>query len=151
MAHGKNSSLRKKDFVDYVAVLEKTTRWKKNAASMLTGRLEQMKKGEQVWVAEVDTRGVGFMILAPNHDDSLEVDWLDVHPDFQRLGIGTLLLKKAVSVAKAKKKQALSIHTWESNQKTLGFAYKNGFEKYETIKNFYGKRKDAVRLKKNIL
>ncbi|MBS7632115.1 GNAT family N-acetyltransferase, partial [Candidatus Bathyarchaeota archaeon] len=137
----------KRDFVDYVTVLEKTTRWKKNAASMLTSRLEKIKKGEQVWVAEVDTRGVGFMILAPNNDDSLEVDWLDVHPDFQRLGIGTLLLKKAISVAKAKKKQALSIHTWESNKKMLGFAYKNGFEKYERIKNFYGKRKDAIRLK----
>jgi len=42
------------------------------------------------------------MILTPNIDGSLEVDWLDVHPDFQRGGIDTSLVKKAVEVAKEK-------------------------------------------------
>jgi ribosomal protein S18 acetylase RimI-like enzyme len=147
-------SIRKyedRDFVDYVVTLEKTTKWKRKAATELKARLERMTSREQIWIAEISGRAVGFAILVPNRDDSLEVDWLDVHPDFQRMGIGTLLVKKAEKVAKTKKKKALSIHTWKTNQQAISFAYKNDFEVFERIKDFYGKRKDAVRFKKRIL
>lgn len=140
-----------RDFVDYAATLEKTSTWERKAAAELKARLEKLKRREQVWVAEVGTRGVGFMILSPNNDGSLEVDWLDVHPDFQRTGIGTLLVEKAAKIAKAKKMKALSVHTWETNQKMLDFSAKNGFQVLERIKGFYGRGKDALRLKKEIL
>jgi ribosomal-protein-alanine N-acetyltransferase len=140
----------RRDFVDYVAALEKTTKWGKRSGSELKARLEKLTSKEQVWVADIDSRTVGFMILAPNIDDSLEVDWLDVHPSFQRMGIGTLLVKKAVRIAKAKKMQALSVHTQPTNKKMINFAFKNGFEVFERIKDFYGKGKDAIHLKKRI-
>jgi ribosomal protein S18 acetylase RimI-like enzyme len=140
-----------RDFVDYAATLEKTSTWERKAAAELKARLEKLTRREQVWVAEVGTRGVGFMILSPNNDGSLEVDWLDVHPDFQRTGIGTLLVEKAAKIAKAKKMKALSVHTWETNQKMLDFSAKNGFQVLERIKGFYGRGKDALRLKKEIL
>jgi ribosomal protein S18 acetylase RimI-like enzyme len=140
-----------RDFVDYAATLEKTSTWERKAAAELKARLEKLKRREQVWVAEVGTRGVGFMIVSPNNDGSLEVDWLDVHPDFQRTGIGTLLVEKAAKIAKAKKMKALSVHTWETNQKMLDFSAKNGFQVLERIKGFYGRGKDALRLKKEIL
>jgi ribosomal protein S18 acetylase RimI-like enzyme len=140
-----------RDFVDYAATLEKTSTWERKAAAELKARLEKLTRREQVWVAEVGTRGVGFMIVSPNNDGSLEVDWLDVHPDFQRTGIGTLLVEKAGKIAKAKKMKALSVHTWETNQKMLDFSAKNGFQVLERIKGFYGRGKDALRLKKEIL
>jgi len=140
-----------RDFVDYAATLEKTSTWERKAAAELKARLEKLTRREQVWVAEVGTRGVGFMIVSPNKDSSLEVDWLDVHPDFQRTGIGTLLVEKAAKIAKAKKMKALSVHTWETNQKMLDFSAKNGFRVLERIKDFYGRGKDALRLKKEIL
>jgi ribosomal protein S18 acetylase RimI-like enzyme len=140
-----------RDFVDYAATLEKTSTWERKAAAELKARLEKLKRREQVWVAEVGTRGVGFMIVSPNNDGSLEVDWLDVHPDFQRTGIGALLVEKAAKIAKAKKMKALSVHTWETNQKMLDFSAKNGFQVLERIKGFYGRGKDALRLKKEIL
>ena len=140
-----------RDFVDYAATLEKTSTWERKAAAELKARLEKLKRREQVWVAEVGTRGVGFMIVSPNNDGSLEVDWLDVHPDFQRTSIGTLLVEKAAKIAKAKKMKALSVHTWETNQKMLDFSAKNGFQVLERIKGFYGRGKDALRLKKEIL
>ena len=139
-----------RDFVDYVSTLEKTTKWKRHAAENLKARMEKLTRRDQIWVAEIDYRAVGFMILVPNNDDSLEVDWLDIHPSFQRMGIGTLLVKKAVKIAKTKKTQALSVHTWPTNQVMLNFSFKNGFEIFERIKNFYGKRKDAIHLKKRI-
>ena len=140
-----------RDFVDYAATLEKTSSWERKAAAELKVRLEKLTRREQVWVAEVGTRGVGFMIVSPNNDGSLEVDWLDVHPDFQRTCIGTLLVEKAAKIAKAKKMKALSVHTWETNQKMLDFSAKNGFQVLERIKGFYGRGKDALRLKKEIL
>jgi ribosomal protein S18 acetylase RimI-like enzyme len=139
-----------RDFVDYVATLEKTTSWGRGSGSELKARLEKLTNRDQVWIAEIDSRAIGFMILVPNNDDSLEVDWLDVHPSFQRMGVGTLLVKKAVKIAKAKKMQALSVHTWPTNEKMINFALKNGFEVFERIKDFYGRGKDAVRLKKRI-
>lgn len=139
-----------RDFVDYAATLEKTSNWGKKAPAELKARLEKLTRKDQVWVADLDTRSVGFMILTPNADGSLEVDWLDVHPDFQRAGIGTLLIDKALKVAKTRGFPALSIHTQVKNEKTIGFASKNGFETFEKIKDFYGRGKDALRLKKTV-
>jgi ribosomal protein S18 acetylase RimI-like enzyme len=138
-----------RDFAEYASTLEKTTSWGKEARDELGAMLAKANK-EQIWVAEVDRRAVGFMILTLNDDDSLEVDWLDVHPSFQSMGVGTLLVKKAVKIAKARKMQALSVHTWPTNEKMINFSSKNGFEIFERITNFYGKRKDAIRLKKRI-
>ena len=76
------------------------------------------------------------MILSPNNDGSLEVDWLDVHPDFQCMGIGTLLVEKAAKIAKAKKMNALSVHTSDTNQKMSSFSVKNGFQVFQRIKAF---------------
>jgi len=139
-----------RDFVDYVSTLEKTSKWKRHAAENLKARMEKLTRRDQIWVAEIGYRAIGFMILVPNNDDSLEVDWLDIHPSFQRMGVGTLLVNKAAKIAKSKKMQALSVHTWPTNEKMLNFSSKNGFEVFERIKDFYGKRKDAIHLKKRI-
>jgi len=139
-----------RDFVDYVIALEKTTSWGRRSGSELKARLEKLTSKDQVWVAEIDSRAIGFMILVPKSDGSLEVDWLDVHPDFQRMEVGTLLVKKAVKIAMARKMQALSIHTWPTNEKMINFALKNGFEVFERIRNFYGRKKDAIHLRKRI-
>jgi len=149
----KMANIRKynpRDFVDYATTLEKTTPWKKKAGTELKARLEKLTRRDQVWVAEVNGRAIGFMILSPNKDGSLEVDWLDVHPDFQRMGIGTLLVEKAAKVARAKNIMWLSIHTQVTNKEMIGFAAKNGFDVFEKIKDFYGKRKDALRFRKVI-
>lgn len=137
-----------RDFVDYVATLEKTMSWRRKAANELTARLEKLKRGDQIWVADVNERAIGFMILSLNKDNSLEVDWLDVHPDFQHMGYGTLLLEKATKVARAKGARWLSIHTQVTNKKMIGFTAKNGFDLFEKIKDFYGKRKNALRFRK---
>ena len=139
-----------RDFVDYATTLERTTPLKKRAGTELKTRLEKLTRRDQVWVAEVNGRGVGFMILSPNKDGSLEVDWLDVHPDFQCMGIGTLLVEKAAKVARAKNIMWLSIHTRVTNKEMVSFAAKNGFDVFEKIKDFYGKRKDALRYRKVI-
>ena len=137
-----------RDFLDYAATLERTTSLGKEAGDDLKARFEKMTDADQTWVAEVEGRGVGFMILTPNDDGSLEIDWLDVHPDFQTHGIGSLLVRRAEEIAKDKGIHELSIHTWISNKKMVNLSIKNGFETFATIKDFYGKGIDALRLKK---
>jgi ribosomal protein S18 acetylase RimI-like enzyme len=140
----------KRDFSDYVATLEKTTNWGKEAGEELESRMSKLTQGDQVWVAELDAKAYGFMILTSNNDDSLEVDWLDVNPSVQRKGLGTLLLEKAEEIANAERIQALSVHTQVSNKQMIAFSLKNGFKASERIKDFYGKRKDALRFKKTV-
>jgi GNAT superfamily N-acetyltransferase len=131
----------KRDFSDYVATLEKTTNWGKQAGEELEARMGKLTQKDWVWVAELGARAFGFMILTPNNDDSLEVDWLDVNPSEKRKGLGTLLLKKAKEIADAERMQALSVHTQVANKQMIAFSLKNGFEVSERIKDFYGKGK----------
>jgi ribosomal protein S18 acetylase RimI-like enzyme len=140
----------KGDFADYVATLEKTTDWGKEAGEELQAMIGKLTRNDQVWVAEVDGRAVGFMILTPNNDRSLEVDWLDVNPRVQRRGLGTLLLEKAREIAEAERMLALSVHTHMTNRQMIKFSLKNGFKVSERIRDFYGKGKDALRLKKTL-
>ena len=137
-----------RDFRAYVGTLEKTTNWGDAAEEELAARIQKMTERDEIWVAEADSKAVGFMILTPNDDGTLEVDWLDVHPYFQRKAVATSLVAKAEEIAKAKKVEALSVHTWMENKKMLAFLEKNGFKLFEKIADFYGKGKDALRYKK---
>lgn len=73
-------------------------------------RLETLdEKGEQIWTAEVDGKAVAFMLIYFENppcppelelkDEWLVIDWFDVHPNFQRRGLGALLLKAAEQIA----------------------------------------------------
>jgi ribosomal protein S18 acetylase RimI-like enzyme len=137
-----------RDFRTYVGTLEKTTSWGDEAEAELAARIEKMTEKDEIWVAEVDAKAVGFMILTPNDDGTLEIDWLDVHPEFQRRKVATHLVAKAPEVARAKEIKALSVHTSVENKKMLAFLKRNGFGVFKRIPDFYGKGKDAWRFKK---
>jgi ribosomal protein S18 acetylase RimI-like enzyme len=139
-----------RDFNSYVQTLERTTELGNEAEQELRARIEKMTSEEEIWVAETDKRPVGFMILSPNQDGTLEIDWLDVNPDFQRRGIATILVRKAERIAQTKKYQALSVHTYVENTKMIMFLTRSRFEVSDKIKNFYGEGKDALRFKKSI-
>ena len=138
-----------RDFKAYAGTLEKTTSWGDEAEEELAARIQKMTEKDEIWVAEADGKAVGFMILTSNDDGTLEIDWLDVHPEFQRKKVATHLVAKAEEVAKARKAETLSVHTWKENSKMLAFLERNGFELFQTIANFYGKGQDALRYKKS--
>ena len=138
-----------RDFKAYAGTLEKTTSWGDEGEEELAARIQKMTEKDEIWVAEADGKAVGFMILTPNDDGTLEIDWLDVHPEFQRKKVATHLVAKAEEVAKARKAETLSVHTWKENSKMLAFLERNGFELFQTIANFYGKGQDALRYKKS--
>lgn len=138
------------DFKEYVAVLAKT--WPRAASDsedIVRDRLKTLdEKGEQIWVAEANGKATGFMLIYfedPPTPAELElkgkwlvVDWLDVHPDFQRRGLGTLLLKKAEEIARNRHVSSVYTVTSVDDEKMLGFSEKNHLKISKRIKDFWG-------------
>jgi GNAT superfamily N-acetyltransferase len=152
-----------RDFNDYVSTLEKT--WplsREDAEATIIKRLETLnEKGEQIWTAEIDGRAVGFMLIYFENPpyppelglegEWLVIDWFDVHPDFQRKGLGTLLLKKAEQTAQNKNVSSTYAVAAVDNEKMLNFSRKNGFKMSKRVKDFWGKGTgDAFLLTKTV-
>ena len=72
----------------------------------------------EVWLAEIEARPVGVMVLRGD-----AMDQLYVRPEAQRRGVGTRL------VAQAKRGRArLRLYTFESNEPARAFYEKHGFK-----------------------
>ncbi len=55
---------------------------------------------------------------------------LAIHPDFQRLGVGTALLQRSIALARERfAADTIRFDTWSSNQATRRLASKFGFKK----------------------
>ena len=113
-------------------------------------RLE--KEARELWVAESNNISVGFMLLEfESKDQNVEIDWFDIHPDYQKHGIGTVLVQKAEERTKELGYRTITIHTAASNQKMRSFAEKNGFKEAECLPKFWGEgTEDAYLLLKRL-
>jgi ribosomal protein S18 acetylase RimI-like enzyme len=139
-----------RDFSAYASTLEKTMNLGAEAEAELAAMIRKMTEKDEIWVAETDAKAVGFLILTSNDDGTLEINWLDVHPEFQRKKVATNLVAKAAEIAKTRKVEALSVHTSVENKKMIAFLKTNEFEVFKRIPDFYGKGKDALRYKKSL-
>jgi len=62
------------------------------------------------------------------HDpDALEIERLYLHRDFQGLGLGSALMRKALDVARTRRKKYVWLGVWEGNKKARVFYHKHGF------------------------
>jgi ribosomal protein S18 acetylase RimI-like enzyme len=154
-----------RDFDDYAETLFKT--WPcddiQEARQNVTIAVNRIResKNEEIWVAEVKGRAIGFMLLEFTkvwghkgeafNDKAVGIDWFDVHPDFQHKGIGSHLLRKAEERAKEKKLSRLFMHTSTQNLKMINFASTKGFRFVKYLKEFWGKgTEDAFLLIKDL-
>jgi len=154
-----------RDFDDYAYTLLRT--WpcedigeaRANVAIAIKRIKENAK--EELWVAEVERKAVGFMLMGFTkvwghkgesfEDESVGIDWFDVHPDFQRKGIGRELLRKAEERGKEKGLHRLFMHTSVKNLAMINFAPRNRFKFAKYLKEFWGKgTRDAYLLTKEI-
>jgi len=118
--------------------------------NIIIERLE--KEPRELWVAESDCIPIGFMLLEfESEDQNVEIDWFDIHPDYQKSGIGTILVQKAEERTKEHGFRTITIHTAASNQKMRRFGEKNGFEEIECLPKFWGEgTEDAYLLLKRL-
>jgi len=111
--------------------------------------VKRVKEGkEELWVAEVDGKAVGFMSLEFTkvwgrkgeafEEEAVGIDWFDVSPEFQGKGIGRELLLKAEERGKERGLTMLFTHTSVKNLDMINFASKNGFRFSEYLKDFWG-------------
>lgn len=71
-----------------------------------------------LWVAEVAGAITGFMAI-----DGSYIDRLYIHPDHQRQGVGTALMRRAMALSPA----GLQLHTHQKNEQARAFYEKHGF------------------------
>jgi GNAT superfamily N-acetyltransferase len=72
----------------------------------------------ETWLAEVDGRAVGVLVL-----DGEEVDQLYVDPDWQRRGIGSQLMR----LAQTRRPEGLALWTFQTNLAARRFYERHGF------------------------
>ena len=143
-----------KDFEDYADALLKTwpcesIKEARENVTIAVNKAKEGKEGEEIWVAEVEGRAVGFMLLEftrvwGHAGEAFEemaacINWFDVHPNYQRQGIGQELLLKAEGRAKEGGFKRIFAHTATSNLAMINFASKNGFKFAKHLKEFWGK------------
>ncbi|GGN98224.1 GNAT family N-acetyltransferase [Saccharibacillus kuerlensis] len=60
-------------------------------------------------------------------NDSLEVERIYVKKKFQKLGLGKLLINKAMEIALEQQKKKIWLGVWEDNKNAISFYRKKGF------------------------
>ncbi|TFG98175.1 GNAT family N-acetyltransferase [Candidatus Thorarchaeota archaeon] len=119
-------------------------------ANIIMERVKEEKR--ELWVAIVENTQVGFMLLDFEEETlNVEIDWFDIHPDYQRHGVGTALVLKAEERTNALNHRTVTLHTAKSNHKMRKFAEKNGFAEVACLPSFWGEgTEDAYLLQKQV-
>jgi ribosomal protein S18 acetylase RimI-like enzyme len=97
-------------------------------------KLEFYNPESQFFFAELDGVIVAYLKINTGKaqsesklENALEIERLYVLSTYQGLGLGQLLMDKALSIAKAKQYQNVWLGVWEHNHKAIRFYEKNGF------------------------
>jgi ribosomal-protein-alanine N-acetyltransferase len=75
---------------------------------------------------------------------------LDVHPFFRRHGIGSMLLRSIEEELSFRGAKAVRLEAAIENPAALGLYRKAGYREREIVRNYYGQKKDAVRMWKTL-
>ena len=74
-------------------------------------RMADYMKKDEFYVAEKEGHVIGFAELRHPEEDVVEIGGLYVHPDFQKMGAGSSLVKKVCQIKKAKGYKKLILWT----------------------------------------
>lgn len=75
----------------------------------------------------------GFWLII----DEAEIVNIAVHPEYRRKGIGNLLLKELLNLAKTKKAKLVTLEVRETNESAKNLYSKSGFQLIAIRKKFY--------------
>jgi ribosomal protein S18 acetylase RimI-like enzyme len=101
---------------------------------------EGIKKGEyEGFSAYVENKLIGFIFFSKNSlgKDVYELLWIVVDPDYQRFGIGSLLMEKFLEEMKKRGARLIILHTSEHYLKAKKLYEKYNFKCEGKIKDFY--------------
>ncbi len=105
--------------------------------------LDEFRQDSRTYfVAIHDNIPVGYIGLF-DCDEDFNIIGIAVEKEYQRQGIGTRLLDKAICYAKENGKKSLSLEVDENNISAISFYEKQGFETISMRKHYY-KDNDAL-------
>lgn len=101
-------------------------------------------------VAEVDQVIVGFVVCEVKRPKGI-IYAMAVMPEFQRKGIGKMLMQELEYRLKIHKVREVYLHVRKSNLQAKKFYSMLGFDEVKTISAFYSDGEDAVEMHKIII
>ena len=90
-----------------------------------------------IFIFEKDNETIAIYVLKEISNDTIEIKNIAVDTKHQGQGIGKLLLRDAISRAKAKGFKTIVIGTGDTAPKQLHLYQKEGFEIFDTKKRFF--------------
>jgi len=106
-------------------------------------------KFANTWVLELSNPSLGLKHVCGFVDwwitfDTGTICQIAVHPDIQREGLGSMMMKEVLKEAKIKKVTSLTLEVRKSNEKAINFYKKFGFEVSHTKEGYYDNGEDAL-------
>ena len=101
-------------------------------------------------IAEVGGDVAGF-ILTEQAAVEGHVITLDVLEAYRRRGIGSLLLTAAEKEEASLGGKRMVLETATTNDAAIGLWQKHGYRKFVTLKDYYGRGRDAFRMGKDLV
>ena len=98
---------------------------------------------------DIDGRMMGFIVGYASGRTGV-IYTLDVDPEFRRKGVGTRLLNDLEEQFRSKGAAACRLEAAVENPAALGLYRKQGYRDNALIKNYYGRGKNAFRLRKRL-
>ena len=108
-----------------------------------------------VWVMEYTAKALGIKSIVGFVDywvtfDSGTICQIAVHPDIQRSGIGSMMLKEVIKDAYAKRVRTLTLEVRKGNEKAIRFYEKFGFKISHSKPAYYSDGEDALYMIKEV-
>lgn len=91
----------------------------------------------EVYVLEQENKTIAVYVLQPLNGNEVEIKNIAVSTDYQKQGIGSLLLRDAASRAKGNGFKTIIIGTGDAATTQLHLYQKEGFEIFEIKENFF--------------
>jgi ribosomal-protein-alanine N-acetyltransferase len=106
------------------------------ARSEIAGLVARLPKRHIMVASTRGSERAGFVTAVPE-GPVLHLLLLDVRPDQQGKGIGSILLRTVIGEARRTGKRAVLCEVWDGNKRGLGLYARHGFEKAKFIYNYY--------------
>ncbi len=111
---------------------------------------KRKKEDDLFFIAEIEDKKIGFVILQKNFAIGSKLHFLSVKKDFQHKGIGTSLIKKAEEETKKLGKKRIFLYTHQKNFDAIKLYSKLNYYVNGIFINKYGIGENAVLMAKDL-
>jgi glutathione synthase/RimK-type ligase-like ATP-grasp enzyme/ribosomal protein S18 acetylase RimI-like enzyme len=103
---------------------------------------------QEVWISEtndVEKNKTGVLVLF-KYKKTIRIFSIAVLPDFQKMGVGKLLLHQAFQIANNQGYQKITLEVNSDDEKLVQWYTQNGFIPLTVIQNYYMDGKNAIKM-----